>query len=293
MLIYKRTLPTTHPELDCAYMRDSLGVACAMFEITNSTSDYTCATRAQGMASHFSFHNIRDDFEPKGVAEHWIQTINHVHADFGGASEEAASGDDDVPTAVRATDDGAAGRRALSAGGEKWDQFMALSVGLFMPDLTELIVRWKANGLGYRARIYDSTVDGTTTYVLMTVDKYTGQVYEVRNTPPTTERAGAGASRGGGEPQGHRPNPNESPNDDHPSPSNRRQTNREAHRQIKARLKTAVEQSPSPPPSNHQATTKPPTKPPWRALRITRLNQQAGGSPAEAKAGGVEGGGSQ
>ena len=63
-------------------MHDMLGVACAVFTITNSSSDYICATRAQGMASHFSFHNIRDDFEPKGVAEHWIQKINHAHGTF-------------------------------------------------------------------------------------------------------------------------------------------------------------------------------------------------------------------
>ena len=117
-------------------MHDMLGVACAVFTITNSSSDYICATRAQGMASHFSFHNIRDDFEPKGVAEHWIQKINHAHGTFNRSMGRGYGllGGSTSPTTEHS--------------GEKWDEFMTLSLGLFAPDLSAHLERWKSNGLG-------------------------------------------------------------------------------------------------------------------------------------------------
>ena len=147
-------------------MHDMLGVACAVFTITNSSSDYICATRAQGMASHFSFHNIRDDFEPKGVAEHWIQKINHAHGTFNRSMGRGYGllGGSTSPTTEHS--------------GEKWDEFMSLSVGLFMPDLSQLLARWKANTLAYRARTYVNSVDGVQMYVLMTVNRFTGAVME-------------------------------------------------------------------------------------------------------------------
>lgn len=46
--------------------------------LADSSGEY-CAHRAEGQAGPISYHNIKDSFEPKGMAEKWISTFNDHH----------------------------------------------------------------------------------------------------------------------------------------------------------------------------------------------------------------------
>ena len=95
-------------------MTEVLGFQCSYLGLTDASesgksTDATCGARAQGTASEFSYHLIRDMFHPLGVAEAEIEKIDQLHDD-------------------------------MTQG--EWDPFMTYSVANFVPDLTDHVEQW-------------------------------------------------------------------------------------------------------------------------------------------------------
>ena len=159
--------------MDCEFLFWNMGFECTTYTMSNTTSNKTCATRAQARASGFAFHSIRDAFEPRGAAESWIGHINRAHNGFANAPGLVGDGDANV-----------------AAAGEKWDEFMSLGLGLFTPDLSAHLARWKSNGLGYLARSYVNSIDGATMYAIMTPNEHNGMLYEVHGLSVSDDYVG-------------------------------------------------------------------------------------------------------
>jgi hypothetical protein len=153
VLLYKRTMPTKTPAADCEFMTEVLGFQCSYMGLTpadESGADTTayCGARAQGTASMFSVHLIRDMFHPLGVAEAEIEKIDQLHDD-------------------------------MTQG--EWDPFMTYSVANFVPDLTDHVEQWNKLGINYRAHTYLNTADSKTMYVGIVAMPSTGAVFEMHS----------------------------------------------------------------------------------------------------------------
>jgi hypothetical protein len=151
VLLYKRTMPTATPAADCQFMTEVLGFQCSYLGLTDASesgksTDATCGARAQGTASEFSYHLIRDMFHPQGVAEKAIEKIDSIHGEMKQ---------------------------------DEWDPFMVYSVSNFVPDLSDFVEQWKKLGVNFRSHSYTNTADSTTMYVGMVAMPSTGAIFEM------------------------------------------------------------------------------------------------------------------
>jgi hypothetical protein len=155
VLLYKRTHPSRDAATDCKFLTETIGMECSYYA-TNAKADGdgACAHRAQGQAGAISYHNIKDQFEPKGMAEAWIETFN-THHEY--------SFD-------------------IDNGNQQWNQFMTLNTGLFTMSLDTHIRKWKKNGVKFKAHKYVNPADSEVMYVLITYNPSTGNVIEIHGS---------------------------------------------------------------------------------------------------------------
>jgi len=155
VLLYKRTHPSRDAATDCRFLTETIGMMCDFTGTTpKADGDGYCAHRAEGLAGPISYHNIKDQFEPKGKAEEWIEVFNTHHEDS----------------------------FAVEGSNQDWNQFMTMNTGLYTYSLDIHLTKWKSLGVKYKAHQYINPTDDELMYVIMTYNPSTGNVIEIHGS---------------------------------------------------------------------------------------------------------------
>jgi hypothetical protein len=163
VLLYKRTHPSRDPANDCKFFMEVVGMPCEYAGTSMNEEGEYCAHRAQATVGPMSYHNIKDSFEPQGMAEEWIETFNSHHTSS--FSEDGSN--------------------------QQWNQFMTLNTGLYTLSLDTHLKKWKEAGtVKYKAHRYVNPTDGELMYVLMTYNPSTGNVMEIHGSQVSDEFLG-------------------------------------------------------------------------------------------------------